>query len=174
MQAAFVHFPTNARRREVNLKAANIFLPLDRKFFVAPTHRSAPGRNQKATISVFLNFVNAVRKQSVSSRKSLKFAFSVTHQTAFLGGNPQRIVGFGKEFDETIARKIFMIAFIKNRETHAVKTHQTVKCREPNITVRRLRNRINRILRQPVVRRPRIETILRRRADYTKENRRES
>ena len=67
-----------------------------------------------------------------------------------------------------------LLGHYQNRKPHAVKPRQTVKSRQPQITVAGLNYSINRILRQPVVRRPRIETILRRRADYTKENRRES
>src|SRR3712207_2405456 len=64
--------------------------------------------------------------------------------------------------DKTIARNSFCVVFIENRKARSVVTNQTVKGRKPEITVRRLRDSADAVLRQSVVGRKRIKTILRR------------
>ncbi len=61
-----------------------------------------------------------------------------------------------------------LLGHYQNRKPHAVKPRQTVKSRQPQITVAGLNYSINRILRQPVVHRPRIKPILRLRRDKRK------
>lgn len=102
-----------------------------------------------------------------------ELAAAETNQIVFIGQNPQS-VAVRQHFSQTIVRQIRRIALIEHREPHAVETHQYVVRRQPQITVRSLRDGSHRILRQTVIRRPLIETILRRRAADKEENRREN
>ena len=76
-------------------------------------------------------------------------------------------VVFGEQFVKTSGRQIFRGAVIENRKSRAVKTHKAAKHREAEITVAGLQNRIDRVLRQAVVGRPRVKAILRQRRGDT-------
>jgi hypothetical protein len=85
-----------------------------------------------------------------------------TRRAAFFGSRPQITACRFKQTDKTIIDDARRIAFVENREPHSVKPRQPVNGRQPQITVLGLNYPVNRILRQPVVRRPMVNPILRR------------
>lgn len=61
---------------------------------------------------------------------------------------------------KAVVDNTFRIAFIKGRKTQPVESDETVKGRKPQISVRRLRNLADAVLRQTVIRRPGVKAIL--------------
>ena len=90
-----------------------------------------------------------------------KMPFVQTHDAAFLRPRPQIPLRVFKQSDKTIIDDARRIAFVENRKPRSVKPRQPVNGRQPQITILSLNNSINRILRQPVVRRPVVNPILR-------------
>ena len=58
-----------------------------------------------------------------------------------------------------LAKKFGGIFAIKDREMHAVESHQAKARSEPQITIPSLSNRLNRILRQALIGRPGAEPV---------------
>src|SRR5262249_48776260 len=63
-------------------------------------------------------------------------------------------------YAEPIAGHAWRIALVEDGEAHAIKAHQPVIRRQPYVTVARLHNAVHRVLRQTIVSRPVIETVL--------------
>src|SRR5688572_21067503 len=83
-----------------------------------------------------------------------------TYNPAFFGSCPQIMTSVLKQRDKTIVRNARRIAFVESRKLHTVKSRQAVHGCQPEIAVAGLNDPINRILRQPVIRRPLIDPVL--------------
>jgi hypothetical protein len=77
------------------------------------------------------------------------------------GAEPQVAISVFIERTEPVRIDSGGIAFIEDRETHALEAGQAIKCGQPEIPVRGLTGTANDVLRQTVVRRPNIEPVLR-------------
>ncbi len=110
--------------------------------------------------SVRLNPNHAARNARVRA-EMFKPPAVKTRRAAFFGSRPQISACRFKQTDKTIIDDARRIAFVKNRKSHTVKPRQPVNGRQPQITVAGLNYPVNRVLRQPVVRRPMINPILR-------------
>ena len=80
--------------------------------------------------------------------------------TVFRGGRKQISFRIAVKPGETVIYNAFGITFVKSCKANSIKSNQPVKGRKPEIAVRRLRNFAQTVLRQTIIRRPGIKTIL--------------
>ncbi len=80
-----------------------------------------------------------------------KIAVPIARQTAAVRPDPECSVAADKQRLNIIAFYFRRVSRIESRKTHAVKTHHAFGNRQPQITVGRLHNRADAVLRQTVL-----------------------
>src|SRR5262249_36645555 len=81
-------------------------------------------------------------------------------QTSIFSAGPQHAVAVFRQASEAVAVDSGAAALVENRETDPVESHQSIGCRKPQVAVSRLQDCPDRVLRQPVVSCPGIESVL--------------
>ena len=83
-------------------------------------------------------------------------------QQAVAGTDPQAaILLVHRQIVNGIVRHLGCVAVIKHLEPHPIEPHQPLERADPEIPIARLRQRLDAVLRQPVLRRPVCNAILR-------------
>ena len=161
-QSRQIERPAGARQGEVLFEIGLIkFIGIGEDPAPAPEGEAAwHGDLQPAGI-IPLEFENHVARQPLFVREGRKHTLCIAHHAGIFGADPERTLRIFEETGEPIAAEAFRVVFIEDVETHAVVAHQPVERRKPQVTVARLRNVIDAVLRQTIVSRPFIEAVLR-------------
>src|SRR5262249_33833060 len=96
------------------------------------------------------------------------------HDLAGFHRRPQIALTVFQQTGEPVAGQPRTVALVEDGEAYAVKAHQPVKGRKPQIAIARLYNAAHGVLRQPVVRRPVIKAVLRESSSGAKEAKQEA
>src|SRR5581483_3265005 len=89
-----------------------------------------------------------------------KFSIVILDNACVFGPNPQIAGWIFNQRGKSIGGNSWRTVDIEYNELYSVITYQPIECRQPKITVSCLQNRIDRVLRQTVVRSPGIKQVV--------------
>ena len=128
-----------------------------------PASESSGGAHPHAPVGILEDALHRVRRQTIAPRVPHRHAVIEPNDSGLVGSDPQRVPAiFEQRRHPHVAERDAVHA--DGRETHAVERDETLLCAEPQSTVGRLGDRVNRRLRQPLLHLPDAMHVLRQRA----------